>query len=100
MYFASAEDQTKLELNDCLKFISNLLNLPFDSLDELLTETKKIHVIRLNRENWKMSSCNCSEYIESFICKHIIAIAVRNRLHEFDPRAKQISPKLKRKRGN
>ena len=100
LYFTSDDDQTKLELDDCLKFIRNLITLPFDSFDELMTETKKIHVIRLNRENWKRSCCNCSEYIKSYICKHIIAIAVRNKLHEFDPRVKQIIPTLKRKRGD
>ena len=82
-------DQTQLEHIECFNFVNSLINLPFRSLDELSTQTKKIHVIRLNRENWKMSSCSCSDYVECYICVHIIATAVRNNLHVFDHRAKQ-----------
>lgn len=89
LFFTPAGDQTQLEHIECFNFINNLINLPFKSFDELSNQTRKFHVIRLNRENWKRSSCSCSDYVENYICVHIIATAVRNNLHVFDPRAKQ-----------
>ena len=50
IYFAPAGDETNLEYSDCLSFITNLIDLPFDEFDELFTETNKIHMIRFNRE--------------------------------------------------
>ena len=100
IYFTPAGEETKLEPKECLDFIRNLITLPFDSIYELLTQTKKIHMIRLNKENWKKSFCSCSGFMSNFICPHIIAVAARKNLHEFDPRAKQTSFYAKRKRGS
>ena len=91
VFFAPAGDQTLLEHIDCLNFVNNLITLPFKSFDEFSAQTRKFHMIRLNKENWIMSSCSCSDYVESYICEHIIVTAVRNNLHEFDPRVKQIT---------
>ena len=37
--------------------------------------------------------------MKNFICCHVIAVAVRKRLHEFDERARQIPVGQNRKRG-
>ena len=98
IYFTRAGEETKLESSECLDFMRDLITLPFDSFDELFTQTQKIHAIRLNKENWKRSFCSCSGFMSNLICDHIIAVAVRRNLHEFDPRAKQTRFCYKRKR--
>ena len=74
IYFAPAGDETNLEYSDCFSFITNQIDLPFDDC--------------------------CSGYMKNFICDLIIAIAVRNNLHDFDPRVRQMTFKTKRKRGD
>ena len=78
---------------DCLKYIYDLKTLPFFTnlpFYELVAETTKMRTIRFNKENLKKSSCNCSWYMKNYLCGHIIALAERKKLDEFDPRADQI----------
>ena len=35
----------------------------------------KVRLIKLNKENWLLSTCNCSWFLKNYYCYHLIAIA-------------------------
>ena len=55
--------------------------------------------IKINADNWKLSSCTCPIYFKKYICKHIIGIAIRLKLAIPDKAAKNVPLNQKRKAG-
>ena len=51
--------------------------LNFDSLFEF---TNSIRMVRLGKTNWKHSKCTCVDYFKTYICKHILVIALSQKL--------------------
>ncbi len=74
-------------------------NLEFDEFDKLIETANSIRVIKLNKDNWKLSTCTCSFFAKNYKCNHVIAIAARKNLFTFQPKAMQIQVGQVRKRG-
>ena len=45
------------------------------SFDDFLKYFSKVRLIKLNKENWLLSTCNCSWFLKNYYCYHLIAIA-------------------------
>ncbi|RNA21708.1 hypothetical protein BpHYR1_001379 [Brachionus plicatilis] len=37
-----------------------------------------IRIVRTNPDNWKFSKCTCYDYFKTWMCKHILVIAIAN----------------------
>ncbi len=48
---------------------------------------------------WKEGRCSCPSFFKTFLCKHIIGLAIRLKYVKPPPEAKQIPIGEKRKRG-
>ena len=59
----------------CKKFLTMLKNCNWDSFDEFLSSFQQLRIIKLNEENWKLSTCTCPSWFKHYMCKHIIGIS-------------------------
>ena len=99
VYYCPTGDTIDLSLAECKKFKSDLASLPYNTFDSLYAGVNRLCIVTLNDNNWKLSKCTCSCYSKNYICVHIIAVAVRLDLYEFDHRAYQIKIGHNRKKG-
>ena len=70
----------------------------FGDLDNYLSINYKVKKVILNANNWLFSSCTCKHFFKYYICKHIITIAVKNKLASIDYSYQNIGEKKKRGR--
>ena len=54
-----------------------VLPVDFDSLTVLL---KKLYLVNLNWSQWSISGCTCFNYHKLFMCAHILAKALHQKL--------------------
>jgi hypothetical protein len=50
------------------------------NLDSFMEFNNSIKMVKFNAENWKFSTCTCYNYLKTFMCKHIIVIALSNKV--------------------
>ena len=65
----------------------------------MIGEIDSLRLIQINESNWKISTCTCSSWAKKYICPHVIALAQRLHLCEFDYRGFQIPLGQNRNRG-
>jgi len=68
---------------------NNNLNFSFDEATNLVSH---IFYVVLNRYNWFESSCTCYHYFKSYMCIHIMAVAVSNDLVKIPNHCKLMVP--------
>ena len=98
-FFLPTGDIKQLSEDVCYDYVEQMVSLPFEEFDELMAEMSKLRLVKLDKNNWKLSSCTCKWYLKHYMCKHIIVVAVRKNLYTLDPRAEQIPVGQNRKRG-
>jgi len=59
----------------------------------------RLWMITFQIHDWSTSSCTCATYSKLYICKHIVGLAVKLKVFEFLPEAKNVPLGAKRKRG-
>ena len=69
------------------------------SFDEFVSYFEKVHLVKLNKENWAKSTCNCTWFLKNYNCYHLIAVAVNENLVEVPLECKNVSIGQKNKRG-
>ena len=67
--------------------------------DTYVKSRNSVWMVNLNTTEWKKSSCTCTCFFKSYICKHICGIAIIQNLLAVPPEAKNIPLGEKRKRG-
>ena len=68
---------------------NNNLNFSFDEATNLVSH---VFYVVLNRYNWFESSCTCYHYFKSYMCIHIMAVAVSNDLVKIPNHCKLMVP--------
>ena len=48
---------------------------------------------------WQQGHCTCPQYMQKYLCKHLIGLAIRLKYAKAIPAAKQIPIGTKRRRG-
>jgi hypothetical protein len=81
----SIEIETPLNKSICKQFLAMLKNCEWDSFDNFLSSFQEIRVIKLNEENWKLSTCSCPSWFKHYNSKHIIGVAYSHDLFEDFP---------------
>jgi hypothetical protein len=82
---ANNEIDLKLSSLECKVYLAKLQSCDFGTLKDLVTTTHSIRVVKLNKDEWKLSECTCSDWHKSYKCHHVIATAVRMNLANFQP---------------
>jgi hypothetical protein len=84
----------------CKQFLLMLKNCNWQTFDDFASSFQEIRVIKLNEENWKLSTCSCPSWFKHYNCKHIIGIAyAQNLFDEFPIEACEIPLGQRTKRG-
>jgi hypothetical protein len=95
------EDDITLTKAECELYFERLLKPT--TLDAYLHNVHSLHIIKIQIDNWKLSSCSCVYWLKNYKCSHVIAIVVRLKLASFEsisidlPMEKERKPGAKRK---
>ncbi|RNA12089.1 hypothetical protein BpHYR1_008239, partial [Brachionus plicatilis] len=74
----------KLSRDECKQYLQRLQNKPWKKFDEMITDVFSIHLIKINNNNWKNSTCTCVDWLKNYKCSHTIAGAYRLNLVNFN----------------
>ena len=58
-----------------------------------------IWVVQMKDDNWQDAKCTCPHFFKNYSCKHSVGIAIRLKLYNPPPEAKNIQMHRKRKPG-
>ena len=72
-------------------------NPKFRTFENYINFTTRMWVVNYNEE-WQTSTCTCLTFLKTFICKHILAIAIINKNFIVSPLAKPATNDLSKKR--
>jgi hypothetical protein len=53
------EEDLKITTQKCKQYIQRIQSCAFVSLDELFQQVHAVHVVKINKEEWKLSECSC-----------------------------------------
>ncbi|RNA23759.1 hypothetical protein BpHYR1_011860 [Brachionus plicatilis] len=71
----------------------------WQSFDIMISFLDSIHIVNLNKENWKFSMCSCSYWLKYLHCSHVISCAYRSKLCSFDSIGMNLPIERNKKRG-
>ncbi|RNA03432.1 hypothetical protein BpHYR1_033455 [Brachionus plicatilis] len=66
--------------------------------DQFVLLNRFIKRVKLNKDDWQLSTCTCKNCLKNYLCKHIVAMAVKTKLTEIDFSFRDIGMKKKRER--
>lgn len=101
-YYVSAEEQPKLKEEDISKYKRSTewqKLKSWKSFDTYISGISRLWLVKFDSRNWNKSSCTCPIFLKTYICKHIIGLAVKLNIFELTPQAKSLPLGVKRKRG-
>ena len=70
-----------------------------NDFDSLISTMNSIHIININSDDFKLTTCSCTFWHKNFICKHIVDIGLRLNKVEIPNFVMDIPLSRKRKRG-
>ncbi|OAF69042.1 hypothetical protein A3Q56_03209 [Intoshia linei] len=47
-----------------------------DNFDSFIKISRNESLVKINKDNWKFSSCTCPQYLKIFICHHVVSMAL------------------------
>lgn len=83
------------------KYYQSMQNRKWASFDEYMTHGYQMFwIVQFSKDNWKIESqCTCPVYFKHRMCKHILAIAMRDRHMECPQNANPVPLASKRRAG-
>ncbi|XP_077282967.1 uncharacterized protein LOC143908979 [Arctopsyche grandis] len=101
---AVSDDAKKIYLipGDEYKEISqNLLEETEDNFDGYLKKKGSYYTLTLPIDNdkWEDGECSCPHFLKTYMCKHLLGVAIRLKFVRPPPEAKNLDIGMKRKRG-
>lgn len=87
--FYVASLKTKDQMEDFnLETVLELNNRKFESFDVYVKKRHDaFYTLDLNKKSWLKSKCSCSHFMKNYICKHIVGLALRNKLCKLPKKA-------------
>lgn len=82
-------------------FINEILNKKYKKLDEYRNEIYgKFWTVQIGLEDWKnCSSCSCPVFLKNYKCKHVVGLALKNKICKIPRRALCIELTKKKAKG-
>lgn len=71
----------------------------FHTFDEYKINAFRAYVAKIEKNNWRNSTCSCPAFLKGFMCKHIMGILLKMKQLDAPPEAKPVPIGEKRKRG-
>jgi hypothetical protein len=82
-YFIPAGETTELNKEKCRNYVTKMELCKFKTFSDLFDYANKIHVVKLNLNNWKNSQCNCAIWQKNYYCNHVPYVASKEPLCNF-----------------
>lgn len=79
--------------------ITIVKNMSWKTFNQFKAKAFKVWTVKLPKENWKEGVCSCPHFFKTFICKHILGIAMRLKFIKPPPEARSVPIGQKRRRG-
>lgn len=98
-YFVAASGTPRLKPDDITKYLRLLENKSWKTFDTYKSNMTRLWKIQFYKTDWIKSTCTCSCFLKDFMCKHIVGLAITNKLHQVRPEAKTVPLGEKRKPG-
>ena len=89
-----------LSTADCASWFEKRDFGDWPDYDSFIQHSRKMRVVKVNKENYKMSECSCPTWCKYYKCKHMIDLCSRLGLFNYDARVKSIPIGANRRRGN
>lgn len=51
---------------ECKKYMEALEKKNWSTFNEMITEINRIHVVQVDPNNWKLSTCTCSSWLKDY----------------------------------
>jgi hypothetical protein len=96
-YYCPADDLIAVTNEDVL----NVTNSRWNTFEQFKSRAFKVWITQLpiDGNQWKNGRCTCPSYLKTYMCKHIVGLALRLRYVRAPPAAKDVPIGEKRKRG-
>jgi hypothetical protein len=63
-----------------LNYVHGRYHLLKGSFDDFLKYFSKVRLIKLNKDNWLFSTCNCSWFLKNYYCYHFDSNCIKYRV--------------------
>ena len=97
-YFIATGDRKKVVEAEINKFLAQKQRLNWRTFDTFKKYQSAIWLVIFSGDDWKNGSCTCPVFLKSYICKHLLGIAIFKKLLIVPDIAKAIPIGQKRKR--
>ena len=96
-YYCPADDLIAVTNEDVL----NVTNSRWNTFEQFKSRAFKVWITQLpiDGNQWKNGRCTCPSYLKTYMCKHIVGLALRLRYVRAPPAAKDVPIGEKRKLG-
>lgn len=84
---------------DCAAWFEKRDFADWPDYDSFIKHARKMRVVKLNKENYKLSECSCPTWCKYYKCKHMIDLCSRLGLLNYDSRVRSIPIGANRRRG-
>jgi len=77
--FSAGQEGVNIRKADCSTYFSNFgpnLATKATNFNKLIDDLKKIRFVKLNRDQWLLSTCTCTYWHKNLVCKHMMVVAV------------------------
>jgi hypothetical protein len=88
-----------LTIGDCEDFFEKREFSDWSSFDEFIKHSRRIRFVKINTENFKLSTCSCWYWCKYYKCKHMIDLCSRLGHITYDSKVRQIPIGQNRRRG-
>ncbi|RNA45130.1 hypothetical protein BpHYR1_022749 [Brachionus plicatilis] len=99
VYMVKSGKKSDFTRDEGKQYLSDLESKTWTTFDEMISSLNSIRIVKVNRENWKLSSCTCSYWLKNYYCCHSIACCYRLKLMNFNDIGMDIPLNYKPKRG-
>lgn len=93
---ASIDELTK---QACREYMARIQQDNWPSFDAYLNYVNSVHQIVIKEDQWDLSTCTCAFWLKYYHCKHVLLVATRLKLTDFEQYAMNAPIERKLKKG-
>ncbi len=77
--FSAGQVDNKIKKTDCSAYFTNFgtnLATKATNFNTLIDDLKQIRFVKLNKDQWLLSTCTCTYWHKNLVCKHMMVVAI------------------------
>jgi len=98
-YIQTGGNPKKLTPAEVQQYDRHMKNFSWKTFDSYIKWQSLLWKVVMESADWENASCTCRNFQKEFICKHTLGVAIRTKLYNVRPQAKDVPIGQKRKRG-